>query len=116
MLIGVRVISRRDRAPAADVLLGMRCGVRAAQQAPVRGFVRVEHFLPYRREGRDLVAKSAVAAIAASASAAISAGRTVTRPDAGQIVLIVCFVIVGRIMRGDPAAAARSPAALSNNS
>src|SRR5581483_2478546 len=64
------------------------------------------------REEWDVGAKTAIATVAASAPAAISARRAVTRPQAGDVVLVIGLVVVGRVVRQDTATAPWPAAAL----
>ena len=74
------------RAAPADVLLGMRLGIGAAERAAVRRNVRVERGLPFRREHGKLVAEAAIAAVATAPAAAEPDG--VRRPDAGDLLRV----------------------------
>ena len=104
VLIRIAIVGRRDSAAASDRLLRMCGGVSASQEPAIGRVVRVEHLLAQRSQGRDVGAESAIAAVAACSTAAVSAGRAVARPDAGQIVFVVWLAVVSWIVRQDAAA------------
>jgi hypothetical protein len=72
-------------------------GIRAAKVAPVGWLIRVEHLLTQWRQGWYIVTETAVSAVAACSTAAVSTRRTVAAPDSGDIVLVVRTVGIFRI-------------------
>ena len=69
--------------------VGVRRGIGTSGITAVRWLIRVEHFLPERSQGRDFRAEAAIPAISARAAAAVSTRRSVTAPDAGDVMFVV---------------------------